>query len=532
MLKQCIALPLFLLCCIYTPALRAQNAGGQGGEIIYHVFQRSFYDSNGDLHGDFNGLRMKLDYLQKLGVTAILTIPIFESVYYHNYFITGYDKLDARYGTMQDFVALVKEVHRRGMKLYLDMETQYVTEDQVWWKDAFSNPASKYSSYILWDDSANKKPSSIVFGVHSLTGYNGVTRQITTANLYNKNVQEYNYTLFKKFVDPNNDGKFDDGVDGFRLDHMMDDLDFKGRLTNLFDKFWRPLLIKLKTVNPRLTIIAEQANWGSFGFDYFEKGHVDLVFGFRLQQAIASFNKIQLEAMADTTLGMLPPGKQQIVFLENHDMKRFASAVNKNIGKEKVAAALNLLLGGVPSIYYGQELGMFGSGGFGRFGNTDGNDIPMREAFEWYKADTGKGMALWYKNTGGWWDSTNLHPNDGVSLEEEENAPQSLFNFYRSVIKIRQANEELYSGKYQGVSNSSDSVFCFKRFTGKHTTIVAVNLGSTSAETTINYTAGSITGIKQVLSTDKAVLTQNGQQLHVILAPYAINVWRIKNAGY
>src|ERR1700712_4166775 len=91
-------------------------------EIIYHIFQRSFYDSNGDLHGDLNGIRLKLDYLQKLGVTAILLTPLYESVFYHNYFSGDFKKIDPRYGTLKEYRALVKELHRRGMKFYMDME--------------------------------------------------------------------------------------------------------------------------------------------------------------------------------------------------------------------------------------------------------------------------------------------------------------------------------------------------------------------------------------------------------------------------
>lgn len=504
--------------------LHAQSQNAAKGEIIYHVFQRSFYDSDGDLHGDFNGIRQKLDYLQKLGVTSILTTPVYQSVYYHNYFASDYNKVDPRFGTMEDFIRLLKELHRRDMKLYLDMETQYVTEDDAWWKDAYGNAKSNYSDYILWDDSANLKPSSIVFGVHGLQGYDGVNKQITTANLYSKGIQEYNYQLFKKFVDPNNDGKFDDGVDGFRLDHMMDDLDYKHRLVNLFEVFWKPLLTKLKQINPALNIVAEQAEWNSFGFEYFDKGNVDRVFAFRLQKAIASFDKKQLEAAADTTLGMLPPGKQQVVFLENHDMKRFASAVNKDIDKEKVGAALNILLGGIPSIYYGQELGMFGAGGFGRFGSTDGNDIPMREAFEWNKTDSGKGMATWYKNTGGWWDSTNLIANDGVSVEEEDNNPQSLLNFYRSIIKLRKSNEAFYKGGYKTLSNNNDNVFSFYRYTANKKTAVAINLSNSVQEAVIN-----ISGKKQeVIFGNYNPATSKGDMLSVTLKPYGIVVWELE----
>ena len=130
---------------------------------------------------------------------------------------------------------------------------------------------------------------------------------------------------------------------------------------------------------------------------------------------------------------MLPAGKEQVVFIENHDIDRFASRVDKDPGKERIAAVLNLLLGGIPSIYYGQELGMFGAGGFNKFGNTDANDIPRREAFEWYAADTGKGMALWYKDTGPWWDSTNLKPFDGFH-SRKKGGPRSLWNWYRKLL--------------------------------------------------------------------------------------------------
>ncbi len=78
---------------------------------------------------------------------------------------------------------------------------------------------------------------------------------------------------------------------------------------------------------------------------------------------------------------MCPKGKQQIVFLENHDTRRIASERNQDNSTLKVAASISLLIGGVPSIYYGQELGMKGKA---IKGMTDGNDIPIREAFDWY----------------------------------------------------------------------------------------------------------------------------------------------------
>ncbi|HMG68159.1 MAG TPA: alpha-amylase family glycosyl hydrolase [Chitinophagaceae bacterium] len=495
------------------------------GEIIYHLFQRSFYDSNGDNQGDLNGIRQKLDYLQDLGITSILLLPLYESVYYHNYFAVDFGKIDPEFGTMQDFIALVKEIHRRGMKIYIDMETQYVTEDQLWWKDSYGNPGSKYSNYILYNDSAHTKPESIIFGLTELPGYDGTKRKVGTANLYDKDLQEYNFNLFKYFVDPDNNGKFDDGVDGFRLDHMMDDLDFKGRLKDLFAKFWTPLLTRLRQVNPKLSIVAEQAIWFSYGNEYFEKGNVDRVFAFQLQAAIASFDKNRIASVADTTLNMIPKNKQQVVFIENHDMQRFATGVNKDISKEKIGAALNLLIGGVPAIYYGQELGMFGRNANGKYGMTDANDIPMREAFEWYKNEDGKGMAIWYKNTGPWWDNTNLKANDGISLEEEKNDPESLYNFYKKMIHFRQSHPELIEGSYQALSNNNDKVFTFLR-KEKTAICIAVNLSDKVQQTAIDISSLKARSLEPLWGNEKGKVS--GNSLLVSLPAYGVGIWQIQ----
>ena len=494
-------------------------------EVIYHVFQRSFYDSNGDLHGDLKGLHEKLDYLQELGVTSILMVPLYESVYYHNYFSSDFKKIDPRYGTLDDYLDLVKAIHQRGMKIYMDMETQYVTEDHPWYKDSYHNPSSKYSDYLLYQDSAHTKPSTIVMDLTGLKGYDGVTRKITTVNLRSKNVLEYNYDLFKYWVDPNNDGKFDDGVDGFRLDHMMDNLDHKPQLKDLFKDFWTPLISRLKEVNPALNIVAEQAEWGSYAFEYLSEGHVDRVFGFRLAFAIRNFNKKEINAMADTVLTLTPDNKGQVVFIENHDMPRFATVVNHNTAREKTGAALNLLIGGIPSIYYGQEIGMAGSAG--KFGMTDANEIPVREAFEWYKADTGKGMALWYKNSGPWWDNRNNKPDDGVSLEEEKTDPHSLWNYYKALIHLKRSNDAIGNGKYQTLKNDNDSVVTFLRYTNDKAAVVAVNLSGSAQQAVINISDAKvkINGEKPVNLFGEAPATGDAGKITVTLPPNSAQVF-------
>ncbi|MEY4432219.1 MAG: hypothetical protein RLZZ44_349, partial [Bacteroidota bacterium] len=227
------------------------NTQNTNGEIIYHVCQRSFYDSNGDWNGDLNGLRQKLDYLQELGVTSIMLLPLYEADCYHNYFANDFEQIDPEFGTIEEYVALVKDIHQRGMKIYMDMESQYVTSKHLWWKDAVGNLKSKYSDYLLFDDAEHTTPSTMVFGLREFNSFDGSTIKVTTVNLKSPKVLDYNIRLFSFFMDPNQDGKFDDGVDGFRLDHAMDHLDGKPTLTNLFTEFWRPLITELKKVNPK-----------------------------------------------------------------------------------------------------------------------------------------------------------------------------------------------------------------------------------------------------------------------------------------
>lgn len=491
----------------------------KSGEIIYHVFLRSFYDSNEDGIGDLNGLRQKLSYIQDLGVTSILLLPLYDAKCYHNYFADDFEKIDSQFGTMSDYINLVKEVHRRGMKIYLDMETQYVTENHLWWKDAVGNLKSPYSNFILFQDSAHTQPATMVYGLTALNSYDGSHIKVTTVNLKNKGVLDYNMKLFSFFADPDKDGKFDDGADGFRLDHTMDSLDGKPQLGNLLHLFWAPLIKNVKRVNPGIKFIAEQGDWSDPGKKYFEKGNIDRVFAFGLWGAIVNFRKNDIIRNANASINMLPPGKEEIVFIENHDIARSASYFEKNPGKEKAAAALQLLIGGIPSLYYGQELGMFGKGGFGKFGNTDGNDIPQREAFEWTKSGTGKGMALWYKNSGPWWDSSNIKPNDGVSLEEEKNNKNSLFNFYKKLIALRKSHQPLSIGNFENVENENEQVLSFFRADGENKILVAVNLSNKSQSALLQL---PLANYKTIYG------NRHIKERKIVLQPYSFGVWKME----
>lgn len=526
----------FLLCIVWISCTTPQQSEttpekvySTEDEIVYHLFQRSFYDSNGDHIGDLNGISQKLDYLKELGVTSILLLPLYKSIYYHNYFADDFKEIDPEYGTLDDYLNMIKEIHVHEMKLYMDMEVQYVTEKHPWYEDSFENPTSAYSDYVIYNGPDNTEPESIIFDINGLEGYDGQYLKITTVDVGNEKVKEYIYDLFKFWVDPNGDGNFEDGVDGFRIDHMMDDLDWKGIRTNMFKDFWAPLFAQLKAINPKLNIFGEQSDWNDYGEAYFTQTDVDMMFAFSVRDAFLALDKQQIINKTDSTLMITPEGKYQLNFIENHDTDRYASLVEQNPGKLRLGAFFNIFNKGIPTIYYGQELGMYGAGGFGKYGMTDANDIPRREAFEWYADTNGPGMAFWYKDTGVWWDETNVKPNDGISLEEQAKDPNSLFNFYKTCISVRKANSALSHGDLSFIANTNEKIVSFIRYNEQDAFLLVFNTADAVQQLSLDNAAFPESvqidkGLSMVLSDGNTSVNS----LSLTVAPYGYALWKVE----
>jgi len=236
---------------------RVRQQTAPAPELFYHIFVRSFADSNGDRQGDLNGIRQKLDYLQDLGVTTIMLTPLYPSQFYHNYFADDFEGIDPEFGTMNDFSQLVSAAHARGMKVILDQEIQFVTGNHRWRLESRENSKSPYGRFLLYRDEANRTPAATLLGTNEFYVWPGQHQQIYTVNLAEPQVRAYFARYLKSWVDPNGDGDPSDGIDGFRIDHMMDDLDNVGLLTNLLSDFWEPLIEEVRSVKPDVRFIAE-----------------------------------------------------------------------------------------------------------------------------------------------------------------------------------------------------------------------------------------------------------------------------------
>src|SRR5690349_6195410 len=139
---------------IPTPVLTQGTEGHPwwNDTVFYEIFVRSFQDSNGDGIGDFNGITQKLDYLQKLGIKGIWLMPIFPSPSYHGYDVTDYYSVNPDYGSMDDFKNLLREAHKRGIRVIIDLVINHTSSQNPWFQKSVQNDP-QYKDWYVWSDS-------------------------------------------------------------------------------------------------------------------------------------------------------------------------------------------------------------------------------------------------------------------------------------------------------------------------------------------------------------------------------------------
>jgi glycosidase len=311
---------------------------------------------------------------------------------------------------------------------------------------------------------------SKLFG-DKLPGFDGRQVGYATLNPSNSQLRRQISNVFRYWAAPNGDRQ--KGVDGFRIDHMMDDLDLQHVKTGMLTNFWLPIERSIRQIKPNAFFLAEQADWSS-GTEIFEKAKVDAVYAIPLRMAWMTFDKAKIEKAISAMAAVTPKGKTQIVFIENHDVERYASAVNRDPDLLRLGAVFSVTLKGTPLVYYGQELGMSGIQGNWK---TDANDIPVRLAYRWTRKTDGPGSADFYRGTGPWASDTFVKNGDGVSVEEQIHNPSSLLEFYRRLIRLRSSNPALQRGT-QTIVDSPAGLVVYDRREGIERLRVILNVSN------------------------------------------------------
>lgn len=537
--------------------------------VAYQIYPRSFMDSNNDGIGDLQGIISKLDYLKDLGIDVIWICPVYKSPNDDNgYDISDYQDIMSDFGTMEDFNELLSEIHKRNMKIIIDLVINHTSDEHPWFIESRSSKQNPKRDWYIWREGKdNKEPNnweSIFKG---------------SAWEYDENTKEYYLHLFsKKQPDLNWENEdmrneiykminwwLDKGIDGFRVDAIshinkeegLVDMDNPDNLKYVpsFDKHMNvegihDYLRELKentfskydimTVGEANGVKAEQAtdwvgeNDGKFNM-LFQFEHIDLWNSseFNLPNLKKVWNKWQVNLENDGW---------NALFIENHDITRVVSSWGDDTRFLKESAkALGLLYfmhKGTPFIYQGQEIGMT---------NVKFNDIneydDIRSINE-YNQLINQGMSpkdalehIWNTSRDNtrtpmqWDDSLNagfsksnpwIHVNPNykyINVKEQLEDDDSILNFYKKMIKIKTSSECLIYGKYNLILEDDTNIFAYERILNDEKFLVICNLKSESS----NYKYEKLT-----LKYENLILSNYNVDAHKDLNNFELKPWEAR----
>jgi alpha-amylase len=429
--------------------------------IVYEVVPCSFYDSNGDGLGDLRGITARLDYIQMLGANTLWLTPIFSSTSTSGFDVMDFYSLAPGLGTKDDLAELVKQAHNRNMRVVMDLVIAYTSNQFPQFKEALGKPDSRYSDWYQWTNTAH-------------TAYKSYAnlRTLPLLNHKNADVQTFLFQVAQEWLRV--------GVDGFRL----------GDATSVPHEFWKSFRQAVKQVNPVALVMGEVWEADPQKLAPYFQDEFDVLFDVPLYYALAAnpnrnggglLNGSGSPSSLDTALGatrLYSPTAQLVRFAGAHNTNRIASLVNQAPARERMAPALILTLPGTPLIYYGDEIGMPGSLGTGAF-----TDEYRRAPMDWAKSGKSAGMTTWFKDA-----AKVIKPNDGISVEEQQNVKGSLLSLYQMLIAQRKGHAALRGNNLQAVASPCKSCYAYLRWDANDFYLIAFNFSNQTQAVTLDLT--------------------------------------------
>ena len=422
--------------------------------VFYEIFVRSYYDTNGDGIGDFNGITAKLDYLQDLGITALWLMPIHPSPSYHGYDVTDYYAVNPEYGTMDDFKNLLAEAHKRDMRIIIDLVINHTSSQHPWFVDAHASLESEYRNYYLWADSPGA--GNWHQGQHGYY-YGFFWDGMPDLNYTNPTVTAAMYKINDYWLN-------EVGVDGFRIDAVKHLIEQDGKLENTpaTHSWLKDYYKTYEESNPKSYTIGEVYGAGSSVIKQYTGTELDHIFNFEMASGImgsvrGGANSGIVSAMKFALMDM--PDFNYATFLTNHDQNRVMSVFNGDVEKAKTAAFLLLTLPGTPFIYYGEEIGMTGVK----------PDEDIRLPMQWSGEENAG-----FTTDSPWRGISPGAETANVAVEEADST--SLLNHYKMLIHLRESNPALQMGDALLLETGNNAVFALLRSWGNEHILIVLNL--------------------------------------------------------
>ena len=471
--------------------------------VFYEVLVRGFQDASGDGTGDIRGITARLDYLQWLGIDCIWLLPIFESPLRDGgYDIADYMRILPEYGKIADFVELVEEAHKRGIRIIADLVMNHTSDQHPWFQASRSDPDGPFGDFYVWSENPDRYADARIIFVDTETSnwsHDPVRGQYywhrffshqPDLNFENPKVQDAMIEVLKFWLDL--------GIDGFRLDAVPYLYEREGtNCENLKEthEYLKRIRSEIDAAYPDRVLLAEANQWPADVVQYFgdeETGgnECHMAFHFplmpRIFMAVRREQRYPIsEILAQTP--KIPAGCQWGIFLRNHDeltlemvtdeerdymykeyakdprmkanigiRRRLAPLLDNDRNQLELFTALLLSLPGSPVLYYGDEIGM---GDNIWLGDRDGVRTPMQ----------------WTPDRNGGFSSSDpqrlylppvmdpIYGYQSLNVEAQQRHPQSLLHWTRRMIEIRKRHPVFGLGAYDELNSSNPSVLAFVR---------------------------------------------------------------------
>ncbi|KZE63783.1 glucohydrolase [Fictibacillus phosphorivorans] len=544
--------------------------------VGYQIYPRSFQDSNGDGIGDLKGIIQRLDYIKDLGIDVIWICPMYKSPNDDNgYDISDYQDIMDDFGTMEDFDLLMEEVHKRGMKLIIDLVLNHTSDEHQWFIESRSSKDNPKRDWYIWRDGKDgKEPNnweSIFSG--SAWQYDEKTDQYylhvfstkqPDVNWENPEVREALYDTVNWWLDK--------GIDGFRIDAISHIKKREGfpdmpnpkneKYVSSFDmhmnqKGIHTFLQEFKDrtyANYDVMTVGEANGVKIDEADLWvgkENGKMDMIFQFEHlglwdAETNPEVDIVELKKVLSRWQKGLEKEGWNALFIENHDKPRVVSTWGNDeefwFESATSFGAMYFLMQGTPFIYQGQEIGMTNV----QFDSIeDYDDVADKNRYRikreegvshedimsviWSSSrDNSRTPMQWSsEENAGFTSGTpwmKVNPNyTEINVEKQEQDGNSVLNFYKKMIALKKSNEVFTYGTYDLILEDDKQIYAYTRTIGEEKVVVITNLSKEAAafESTLALNAQNLLLANKDVAAHEDVTS-------FTLQPYEARVYRVQ----
>ncbi|SDH90094.1 alpha-glucosidase [Alteribacillus persepolensis] len=544
--------------------------------VGYQIYPQSFQDTNGDGIGDIRGIIERLDYLSDVGVDIVWVGPLYQSPKADNgYDISDYKAILDEFGTMQDFDELLYEVHKRGMKLIIDLVLNHTSDEHPWFIQSRSSKQHEKRDWYIWKDGKNgAEPNNweSIFG-GSAWEYDEKTNQYylhvfstkqPDLNWENEDVRFALYDIVNWWLEK--------GVDGFRIDAISHIKKRPGlpdmpnpnrkRYVSSFDMHMNQpgihaFLEELKANtygNYDVVTVGEANGVSAEEADYWvgKNGKMDMIFQFEhlgLWDAKKPDNLDvgRLKTIMERWQKGLEENGWNALFVENHDQARIVSTWGDDekywTQSATAIATMYFLMQGTPFIYQGQEIGMTNAN-FASIEDYDDvaaknmyrdkirqgeNKQDVLELLAHTSRDNSRTPMQWSSDThagftsGKPWLQVNANYKT-INVEKQQKDGSSILSYYKQLIKMKKDDYQVFTyGTFFLINEQHPSVFAYGRKSNQHTAVVITNLHHESVKWVVSrYELSS----HQLILSNYDVLPHQKEQ-SILLRPFEARVYKL-----